>query len=328
MKAVGGYFELELPHIRGSLHAEATALCTGRACISLLLKELKPRRFYLPFYTCDALLSPFEARHVPFQFYQIDENLDPIDLPSLASDEYVLYINYFGLKSRTVERLVDDYGEQLVVDNTHSFFQIPSYPGFSFTSARKYFGVPDGAYLYSPKRIAGQYPRFKRTSLAHSVARLSGAVEAGYGEFQEYESTLGDEIRRISLVSERLLSAVDYAGVERKRLRNFRFLAESLDSTNRLCLSPEGPAVPFCYPYLPEKRVEKSMLAAERVYVPSFWLDTFNRGRAGYMVEKSLSLDLLPLPIDHRYTIRDMKRILVLLRSEPNGKTCGRTSRE
>jgi hypothetical protein len=312
MKAIGGFFELEIPRGSSIYHDQALALTTGRACLNAILQKVNPRKIHLPFYTCDAVLEPVLINNISFSFYSINEHLEIRTLPVLKESEYILYIDYFGIKSKYTESLIEIYGDQLIIDNTHSFFQ-KSYisPNYSFTSARKYFGVPDGAFLYYPKtvRFSQTYDRNLQISVLHLVNRMLGIQEEAYQEFREYEKSLNSDIQRISILSKNILSAINYDEVRITRNINFEFLKHNFKDLNRLTIcSDETDA--FCYPLLLDINLDKTLLFKNKIYIPSFWTDVLNRMKQNnYTFECKLSKNLLPLPIDHRYSIEDLERL-------------------
>ena len=57
MKAIGGFFELELNRGR-EYHYDALALNLGRTAFEYILKARKIRKIHLPLYTCDVMLEP------------------------------------------------------------------------------------------------------------------------------------------------------------------------------------------------------------------------------------------------------------------------------
>ncbi len=304
--AIGGFFELEVPANKRPYHAAAFALCTGRACLGLALDTIRPTRVHVPFYTCDALVEPIALRQIPYTYYALNERLEPAALPRLQSSELFIYINYFGVKKDHTNELRRHFGKRLLIDNTHDFFQRGFADNWSFTSARKYFGVPDGAYLYSPFPLDIDLSRFTGISVEHNLNRLLGNLESGYRQYLEYEKSLNSTVHRISLLSESLLAQVPYDEVRGRRQRNFKFLHRELGSHNALAadLGESGDA--FCYPFLPAVPLAKDVFHARRFFIPSLWSDTLNRGVAGFELEKSLSRELFPLPVDHRYTDKDL----------------------
>src|SRR5215218_6237743 len=121
-KPIGGFFELELPASGKPYHSKALALSTGRACIRLMLQNLFISKCYVPYYACETLYDPFRAENISFEFYEINELLEPRELPVLKENEYILYINYFGIKFSAIDHLIEKYGNKLLIDNTHFFF--------------------------------------------------------------------------------------------------------------------------------------------------------------------------------------------------------------
>ena len=155
MRPIGGYFQWETPKSEESPHPNARlALKSARACVKVLAQACRLTRIWIPYYTCDSLTEPFAALGIDVHYYAINTQMEFGDSwPELGETERMVYINYFGLKTSFATKLEQHYGEQLWIDNTQAFFHQPIDPkSFYFNSARKFFGVPDGAYLYGPNR--------------------------------------------------------------------------------------------------------------------------------------------------------------------------------
>ena len=148
VKAIGGYFELELR--KGEhYHKDALKLNTARNCFEYILLARKYTKVYIPYYTCEVMLQPLHKYHIAYEFYHINESLEPIEVIQLQNDEAFLYTNYFGLKQSCVEHLAVIYKSQLIVDNAQAFYA-PRIKGIdTFYSPRKFFGIADGGYLYT-----------------------------------------------------------------------------------------------------------------------------------------------------------------------------------
>src|SRR5690606_31516894 len=160
-----------------------------------------PTLVHVPFHTCDATLEPFKRMGVETKFYGLKEDLEPASLPDLQAGEYFLWTNYYGLCGPLTERLKLHYGDRLILDDTHDFFH-GAHPGhWSFTSARKYFGVPDGAYLFPPDPIEVDAPRNMEISLDHGMLRAMGLQAEAFAAYQRYEASLPCSVQRISTVS-------------------------------------------------------------------------------------------------------------------------------
>src|ERR1035437_8269341 len=102
MKEIGGYYELELR--KGEeYHSSDIALNTGRNALELILITKKFTKGYIPYFTCDVILEPFEKHNIPFEFYHINVNFEPLfEFDKIKEDEGFLYTNYFGLKDQFI----------------------------------------------------------------------------------------------------------------------------------------------------------------------------------------------------------------------------------
>ena len=315
MKPIGGFFELEIPNGNSIYHDDALALSTGRACQRLAFKMMKIEKVYLPYYCCDALFEPCLLDEIEFEFYEIDENLEIKNLIQLKERECLVFTNFFGVKQSYISRLIEVYKDKLLIDDTHSFYNKGYSSNYSFTSARKYFGVPDGAFLYTPKgtNTPTEFPRNNSISAEHNINRLIGKQKIAYNQYQNYEKTLGSKIELISLLSERLLKSIDYDFVKARRVENYNYLHSKLQDINQLKVDFLTDS-PFCYPLLLEKPIDKEILFDKNIFVPDLWLDTENRvNKNKFDFECALSRELLPLPIDHRYSIDDMKKLIDII---------------
>jgi hypothetical protein len=304
---IGGFFELDLPRGGAPLHPDALALSTGRACLAAILDHVKPRKVHLPFYVCDAVLVPMADAGAPFEFYALDDRLQPVELPPPDDGELVIAINYFGLQTPLIEELAKRYGRNLIVDNVQAFFEPARPDRWSFYSARKHFGVPDGAYLYAPEELAVRAQPNPRSDIRHLVNRLIGRQQTAYRQVRRYERSIDGRIRGISPLSERLLAAMDYEEARDRRKQNYRLLHDRLGDRNRFDAALPDTATPFCYPLLPERPVDRAVVARERLYIPTLWEDVTERaGHTGFDFERDFASRMLPLPVDHRYTPDDM----------------------
>ena len=304
---LGGFFELELPVDGESWHPEAVELGTGRSCVAAVVQHLRPQRAWLPFYICGAVEAAIREAGAELEFYALDERLEPVDLPPPTPGELVLAVNHFGLQGALMSRLAHRYGSRLVADNAQAFFERPE-PGYwAFCSARKFFGVPDGAYLYTPEPVEIPVEPSRVPDVRHLVNRLIGRQRTAFRQFQNYELRLDSRVRAMSRLSKRLLHLVDYEVAQQRRRENYLALHSALRRHNRFHATlPEG-AAPFCYPLVLETPPDRAAIAQRGLFVPTFWEEVIHRpSPANFAFERSFAACLLPLPVDHRYTPSDM----------------------
>jgi hypothetical protein len=309
VRPIGGFFGLESGSGTGAYHDGAVALSLGRACLNLVIQQLQPAKLHVPYYSCDALLAPIRHNRVPLEFYELNAELEPQGRLNVGPNEYVVYINYFGVKTEAARRLAALYPGQLIVDNAQAFFVREPVGLCSFNSARKFFGVADGAYLYFPGM---DVPTLERNALArqdHLVERMEGNVETAYQQFLDYERGLRCDIRRPSLFSEELLARVDYEGASERRQANYEVYHGAFGSINRLQVERRDD-VPLCYPLLLDREVPKSALHERGIFVPTFWTDVTGRPESGFAFERQVTRTLLPLPLDQRYDATDCRRVI------------------
>ncbi len=312
-KSIGGYFELELPQ-GAEYHGKALALNTGRNALEYILRVRGYKRVYLPYYSCEVLLEPFEKLGVDYTFYHINANLEADFQESLSPDEAILYINYFGLKQSHVEVLAQRYGKQLIVDNTQAFFAQPIDGIDTFYSCRKFFGVPDGAYLYCDKELEANLEQdHSWERMAHLLKRIDLSPEDAYVDFREEDEKLkNNPIKTMSPLTHRIMASIDYRWVAERRRQNYQLLEEAFGNKNGITLSLAEDAVPMVYPFLTTDEQLRQHLIGNKVYVATYWpnlLDWCDKNTTEY----SLTQQLLPIPIDQRYGEGDMKMIVELI---------------
>ncbi len=310
---IGGYFELELR--KGEhYHKGALRLNTARNCFEYILRAGGYRKVYIPYYTCEVMLEPLQKCHIAYEFYHINECLEPVHSYHLLPDEAFLYTNYYGLKQNCVERLALQYGSQLIVDNAQAFYAKPLESIDTFYSPRKFFGVPDGAYLYTTKTLNQELEQDQSYQrMSHLLMRADIGAEAGYADFHKNNATLkNNPVLRMSNLTERMLCSIDYETIKQQRRSNFKIVDDALGTRNRLHFHLEAGDVPMVYPFYSEDTALRRHLIADKIFVATYWQNVFAWCQPD-MWEHQLTQKLLPIPIDQRYDSDDMNRIIQLI---------------
>ena len=322
MKPTGGYFELELKKGCCLYHDNLYRTKSGRASLVSILNFLRPTLVHIPFYTCNSLLEPFEELDLAYSFYEINSQLEPAVLPELLPGEYFLYVNYMDVKSALVNQLSAKYKDRFIADCTQAFFVKGNGVSWYFNSCRKFFGVPDGSYLYVPEGV--QLPEIQPANedytTDHLVKRFNGHVREGFVSFQQNEELAGAGHSGMSRLSEYLLSNIDFNDVIRKRRENYIYLHERLKEFNTFHAELTTDQVPISYPLVLKQKIDKSPMFARDIFIPTFWKDTQEREVEGYAFEKAFTDLLWPLPIDQRYNTEDMELLYQALISTINLK--------
>lgn len=307
-KEIGGYFGLELSS-GIEYHDKALHLNSGRAALQYLIRAKKIKKLYLPAYVCDSVLTPIREENIAYEYYSISEDFKPEFNESIGKDEAFLYVNYFGINDANVKSVVDTY-ENVIIDNTQAFYSQPL-PGIdTFYSARKFFGVPDGAYLYTDTKLPSPLPEdISCNRMSHLLTRLDISANAGYNLFRENSEDINRSgLRSMSKLTTAIMKSIDYERVAEKRRENYLYLHEVLGNSNLLKLPELGTQIPMIYPYLTTDAALRSKLIEKKIYVATYWNEVLSHAAVG-SVEERYTNYLLALPIDQRYNKEDMNYI-------------------
>lgn len=307
-RAIGGYFELELPPAGAALHDGALRFQSSRAAFLALLRAMRPTAVWMPWYICDAMLEPLRMTGTPVKRYRLDAGLR-VQSADIAHGEWLVYVNYFGLCAQQVDDVLSRFPrERVVIDNAQALFAESADCLATLYSPRKFLGVPDGGFLVTQQPIAMPEATDDASLLrcGHLLTRLAKDAEAGYADYAAAEESLKhQEPLRMSALTERLLAGVDYESVRARRAENFAFLHEKLQRYNRFTFRDEDDAVPLCYPLFGAPPGVREALRAQRIYTPTYWPDVAAAEGAPDF-ERSLPDSTLCLPCDQRLTRGDL----------------------
>mgnify|MGYP000882286192 CR=1 FL=1 len=312
MKEIGGYFGLE-QLVNNEYHRDLIALNTGRNALLYVLKAKDIQKLYIPYYLCHSVSYMLEKHKFNYTYYHIDADFNPLFDIRLDDHDYLYIVNYYGqLTNEVVTSLKQKY-ERIIIDNAQAFFQKPVVGIDTIYSCRKFFGVPDGAYLSSNSILDEELEvDISKDRMTHILGRFEGTASDYYSKFQENDSSFKSApLRHMSRLTRNILGAIDYERVKKTREENYAYLDSRLKEMNKLRLiTPEGP---FAYPLYLKNGVEvRKRLAGKKIYIPTLWpnvlVDTPKNS-----LEYDYAANILPLPCDQRYGKINMDRIVCLL---------------
>lgn len=308
-RPIGGYFELELPVFQ-EFHGHAIALNSGRSCLEYLLRCRNYKKVYVPYFTCDTVIEPISRLGIVHEFYHIDRNYRIIDLPHLNEDEALLYTNYWGLQQNYCEILVSLYGKHLILDYTQAFYCKPICGIDTFYSCRKYFGVPDGGYLYTDTKVEMDLQQDESYMRMDSLLkRIDLSPEDGYEDFRRVSLMFhGMSIKKMSKFTKRMMNSIDNNRVAWQRIENYNYLRRNLGGSEL-----NYGDIPMVFPYFSELGSSlREYLISNKVFVARYWPNV-TEWCTDESEEYWMTNHLLPLPIDQRYGRTDMQRIVMLI---------------
>lgn len=313
MREMGGYIEWE--ESRGSAyHTGCLSLNCGRNALACLIQLKNIRQIALPYFLCGSVYEVCRKYGVSVRFYHINKNFRA-DTAMPLKDEYLYLVNYYGQAEREyIEHMSDIYSGKVIVDNAQAFFEKPSDGVDTLYTCRKFFGVADGAYLYTDASVSGlDIPTdesFER--MRFLFGRYEKTAEEFYPEYIKNNEFFSDEpVKRMSRLTGNLLRGIDYAFVKRRRTENFSYLHERLKGLNRLSLKiPQGA---FMYPlWIADGGRVRKRLLGQKIYIPALWPDVLEQCRE-QDPEYAMAKEILPLPVDQRYDKEDMGYVVTAL---------------
>ena len=319
--AIGGYFGLEPLNQTGEeFHRGVVRVQSARAALLAALGQAKVSRIWLPWYICDCIPAVVAAKKIEIARYRLNSLFDLPDI-ALGENDFLLYVNYFGLCSRQSRDMVARYSSQVILDASQAFFYRPPSPtSITIYSPRKFFGIPDGGYLFPAPTLLPEFPAdpgsVKRST--HLLQRFAGDVVTGYERFRDAEASLNtNEILSMSALTRTMLRRIDYASAAQRRQENFAFLHGHLGKYNLLSemIKFTRDEVPLCYPLLLTRPVRdlRSLLSNERIFVPTYWPELALALPPDASGEKQWFDHLLPVPCDQRYVPAQLQRMVELI---------------
>lgn len=313
MIEIGGYFGLE-QLINNPHHKNMIEINTGRNSLLYLIKAKKIKKLYLPYYLCDSVFAALDINSIEYGYYKIDKDFMPIFNQELLENELLYIVNYYGqITNEVIENMKTKY-KNIIMDNTHAFFQEPVGGVDTIYSCRKFFGVPDGAYLSTESILDEELETdISKKRMEHILGRFEGNASDYYKMFQENDEIFkGLKLKKMSKLTKNILGAIDYEKIKTTRNNNYNYLHKRLGYINKISIKDiHGP---FSYPFYVENGIEvRKKLAKMNIYIPTLWPNVMMNNGEG-SIEYDYAANILPLPCDQRYGIDDMEYIVRELR--------------
>jgi len=315
MKEIGGYFGLE-DLIHQEFYSDLLALNSGSNALLYLLKARQIKKIHIPYYLCDCVSILLDKHGYEYEYYYVDSQFHPIFDKYLAQGEYLYVVNLYGQITEEKTRALKERYSQLILDHSQAFFQKPIEGVDTIYSCRKFFGVPDGAYLATDAMLSEKLEQdISKDRMVHVLGRAEGKASDYYADFIAMNDGLSEvSLRTMSKLTSNLMGAIDYERARYVRNENYTYLHEQLGAENPLPLTmPDGA---FAYPLLVEDGPAiRKRLVQESIYIPLLWPNVL-ADCPKTSIEYQYADNILPLPCDQRYTIEDMEYLVKALKSQ------------
>ena len=335
-----------MPHPPMQMAGEGAAyfsLCR-EALLSIAIKyRNSAKRVLLPAYTCQTVIDPFLQEGWAICYYGISRQLR-IDTDDLSEKFKVFKPNlcvahpYYGadLNQKELDALSElkDNGCCLVEDLTQCVFSTQRSEIFDYFtgSYRKWFPIPDGAFLVGKENIGESHLEenadFVKTMAdamyLRGVFQRSGDVNVKeisrrVGNMAISHISKGINLHGMSSFSKSLLQQSDLEASMKQRFENYHFLYKNLAKAHNVKVvdrkMEEITCAPLFFPiYVKERTAFQKHLAQNEIYAPVLW-PVHTKELLINDTIKQMFDEILMLPIDQRYGMEDMKRMIdVILR--------------
>ena len=338
-REIGSEFGWESAALTGGgpspLPARHELFATGCGALATLLRRLAPSgRLHVPSYFCTGVAEAL-APVVPVTWYRhLPDGRGP-RFPTLqaAPGDVVLAQNLFGRDERAPwDTWIRDHpGIPVIEDHSHDPFSDwsrTSTAPYAVSSLRKTLPVPDGGLLWSPQGLdlpapagpEGRGAQLKLGAMLLKAAWLDGRPvpkDTFRPLQQEGEHLLLGSSGPASAVTRAVLPLLDVAGLRATGTRNARALVALLPAETPSWRILAGGEAPFRVQLVcPDRSVRDALLAhlaRHGVYAPVHWRQDRDGFWSGDEEAADLADRMLTVPVDHRCTPADVKRIADLL---------------
>lgn len=312
---------------------------SGRAAFAIILKRLMSRgisHVHLPAFLCESLLLPVKALGLEYSFYPVDRSLAAHPAPPKGAA--VLLIHYFGWLNPSTVRLRSESINSfyLIEDFSHIFLskdkELWNNQSNIFFSARKFGPVPLGGWCNMQEDLSPCDDRIeclfwrslaarlsKHIYLADKADPIDPAIETFYLDaLNSVEQFLDSELSLSSLPARALdlIKDLDLDMISEKRRQNWTYVKDALpkniDSVQPVLYDntvPLGLVVS-----LGNRNGLRRYLAEHRVFCPIHWSLPKEVSRQDFPDASYTADHCLTIPIDQRYDINSLERVIDLLK--------------
>ena len=334
---------LEAPFQFGYYGSDYVWMSTGRSATRMVLKTIEVRNpnvkkvVLLPSFTCHTVFEPFmdfgyEIHTLPMEMNLSIKAEDIVRCQEQYNARVVLVHRYYGFDTlpsfEHVVKKLQANGVIVIEDCTqclYSDFAI-SDADYIVASIRKWCGVPDGGFAICKKGVLTHKPTQEDTEMVEAKRIASelkyqflfegkGDKPSFKAKYREGETLLDNQAVFCSIgkLSASIQAELDVEQLKKKRRENYNVLLEGIRNVNGIKVvynTLPDDVVPLYFPILIDNReVMQDLLADNDIYAPVVWPKADNCPAIDEVAE-TIYEKILCIPIDQRYDVEDMQRIV------------------
>lgn len=300
--------------------------------VARLCKE-KCQTVLMPALMCSCVPEQFVEEGYKVVYYKVhaDFSADMNDIEKkLSANSVFFFMNYFGQPFITVEQIkkIKNRHENIICveDITHDFLKRRTeefQSDYTVCSIRKWFAIPDGGMVIGKERfdevqveINSYFAELRERAMKQKSTYLNNGIPS---EKEEYRTVLAtsndyiDNIDHIAYIQEKsmnILSHIDLKRIYELRVKNVNVLKQEIESLVTTCANST-----LYYPiHVGNRQGEvQRKLAEHSIYLPVIW-PVPQEAKGVCSVADDVAQSMLAIPCDHRYSVKDMEKIVEVLK--------------
>lgn len=292
-----------------------TFVLNGRSALKLILLDIKKNKkfekIYIPYLSCPSIKKTFKEVKLKYEFYDFGFNKKNKIFFDKNRTNVILIIHYFGwfneLANLNQKNLIK------IEDFTHLFLQEniinQSKNSYVFASLRKYSHIKYGGWLnkrFNLKTVNKKVEKNiinlnkKLITIKNKDAFQAEAEKFNYYIEKKYST------KKLSTNLLKNLKTIDWNYIVRKRKKNWKFLSNQLNELKNIkFINNKNNHFPLNFFLLHSKRNNlKDYLKKQKIFASIHWKI---RNNHKFVNSSNLSKQILSIPIDHRYNLKEMK---------------------
>jgi len=291
------------------IHGDNTYFNLGRSAFAFLISEIiKPKKVFLPSFTCWSLVSTIQNRfpEIELNFYPVDRTLQCYYPEKVKEKEMLVFIHFFGKENKTT--LPDSKGI-ILEDISHALTSRINYRGdYVFGSLRKSFKIGDGGIIRDYFN-----PVYESSQKLDTWLRYEAQ---DWRDMREAENMIDRqwEITDISSKSLEIFLTSNLDTIRLSRYRNDKFLSDNISVGKPLLIfrKNEAPLVHNrIFDTTKERDSLRKHLASKGIFTSIHWPTHKLVRMSKINIDDVLWLEshILSFPVSQDFNLNDMEYI-------------------
>ncbi|MBQ2644279.1 hypothetical protein IJG14_01735, partial [bacterium] len=238
-------------------------------------------KIHIPYYVCPVIWQSLRQENVQIAFYHIDKFFMPEK--KFEKEDYILYINYFGLCGKQSKILANKY-KNLILDNAHAFFA-ENLGLASFSSPRKFFNVNDGGILNCEKELNYELQQDENRNIKIF----------DFNSFCKNELSIDNQpLKKISNITYKKLLEINFEDEAIKKKNIFNQIRNIFKNINEYEIKITDEDIPMIYPLISKhNEFIANFLSKNGIYTLKYWSELPNNFTESLFQNKMLAIPII-----------------------------------